>query len=112
MFFPNPLITLRLEFERKFGTAAFNDAAIVQYMYIIGLDVIQHTLIVGDYQRAHIGSGQRIHTICNDTQRVNIQAGVGFIENRNPRLQNSHLQYFSALLFAAAETFIEVTPGK
>ena len=40
-------------------------------------------------------------------QRVDIQAGIGFVENRQSRLQQRHLQDLVALLLAAGEADIQ-----
>ena len=41
-------------------------------------------------------------------QRVDVEAGVGLVEDRDPRLQHRHLEDLDALLLAAREAVVQV----
>src|SRR5213082_2041338 len=47
-------------------------------------------------------SGLDIHAL----KVVDVESGVGFVENRQSRLEHEHLQHFVALLLAARETLV------
>jgi hypothetical protein len=44
----------------------------------------------------------------DDPQRVDVEAGVGLVEDRDVRLEDRHLHDLVALLLAAAEALVEV----
>ena len=44
--------------------------------------------------------------------RVDVEAGVGLVEDRDLRLQHRHLQDLRALLFATGEPVIDVAAGE
>ena len=56
-----------------------------------------------------LGAG---HTFGDNAQRVNVKAGVGFIEDGELRLEQFELQHFGTLLLAAGETLVHGTGGE
>ena len=70
-------------------------------MHAIRHNVIKQPLIMRDYQRREIRPAHGIHAIGHDLQRINIKPAIGFIQNGELRLQQSHLQDFITLLLAA-----------
>ena len=87
--------------------AGARDAAARQHVDLVGHDVIEQPLVVGDQQHAAIGGAQRIHAARHHLQRVDVEAGVGLVEHRERGLEHQHLQDLVALLFAAGETFVD-----
>ena len=75
-------------------------------MHKVGSDLVEQSLVVRDQQRGVLSVGQLIHTTSHDPKRINIETGIGFIKDRNNRLQQRHLQNFIALLFSAGEAFV------
>jgi len=67
---------------------------------------------VGDEQETPVLRGQLIDAVCDDLQGIDVQAGVGFVEDGESWFQHSHLQNLGALFLAAGETIIEVAAGK
>ena len=62
-----------------------------------------------DQQDAAVfGSGVTVHALADDSQRVNVQSGVGFVEDRDLGLEQFQLQDLVALLFAAGEPLVDV----
>ena len=53
------------------------------------------------------GPRSRLTPSDNDPQRVDIEAGIGLVEHREPRLEQRHLQNLVALLLAAGEADID-----
>ena len=80
-------------------------------MHEVGLDVVEDALVVRDHDGAQVGPDEAAHTACHDPQRVDVEAGVGLVEHRDPRFQHRHLQDLDALLLAAGEAVIQVPPG-
>ena len=61
-----------------------------------------------DHERAHVGPDERVDALCDDAQRVDVEPGVGLVEDRDPRLEHRHLQDLDALLLAAGEPVVQV----
>ena len=63
-----------------------------------------------DQQHAEIGAGA-LHladAVGDDAERVDVEAGVGLVEDGDLGLEDGHLQDFVALLLAAGEALVEV----
>ena len=60
-----------------------------------------------DHQRGEIRPAHGIDAISHDLQRINIKPAIGFIQNGELWLQQSHLQDFIALLLATRKTDID-----
>ena len=81
-------------------------------MHVIRGDLIEQALVVGDQQGGVLRCRQLIHATGHDAQRVDVQAGVGFIEDRHHWLEQRHLQNLVALLFTTGEAFIDAALQK
>ena len=53
-----------------------------------------------------------VHALGDDTQRVDIQTGVGFVKDGELRLEKLELQHFGTLLLTAGETLVHGTGGE
>ena len=53
-----------------------------------------------------------VHAVGNYSQSINIQTGIGFVQNREPRFQHGHLQNLVSLLLTAGKTFVDRTSHK
>src|ERR1700722_8934469 len=102
-----PVVALFLELQREFLAARADDTAVEEHMHEIGYDVIEQPLIVRDDQLRGVGALQFVDAGGDDLQRVDVEAGIGFVEDGELRLKDSHLEDFIALLFAAGETFVD-----
>ena len=54
-----------------------------------------------------LGRAQRVDAVGDDLERVDIQAGVGLIEQRQRRLEHQHLQNLVALFLAAGKALVD-----
>ena len=77
------------------------------HMHDVGLDVVEQALVVGDDEERALRRAQRVDAFGDDPQRVDVEAGIGFVEHGEARLQQRHLQDFHALLLAAGEADID-----
>ena len=50
---------------------------------------------------------QPVDAVGDDLERVDVEAGIGLVEHRKPRLKQRHLQNLVALLLAAGEADID-----
>ena len=73
----------------------------------IGDDVIQQTLIVGHQQNRPIRAAHGVHAARDDSQGVDIEPRIGFIEDRQRRFEHRHLKDLVPLLFAAGKPFVD-----
>ena len=53
-------------------------------------------------------SPQLVHAAGNDLQRVDVQAGVGLVQEGEGRLQHEHLEDFHAFLLPAGKALVQV----
>ena len=60
-----------------------------------------------DHQHGAVGRAQRVHAVGHQFQRIDVEAGIGFIQNGELGLEHRHLQNFHALLLAAGEADIQ-----
>ena len=55
-----------------------------------------------------LGADELVDAVRDDAQRVDVEPGVGLVEDRDLRLQERHLQDLDALLLAAGEAVVQV----
>jgi hypothetical protein len=56
-------------------------------MHHVGHDVVEQPLIVSDDDHRPVGRTQPVDALGNDLQRVDVEAGIGFVEHAQPRLK-------------------------
>ena len=77
-------------------------------MHVVGHDVVEQALIVGDDDDAARRVAQRVDAVGHRAQRVDVEAEIGLVQDAQARLEHRHLQDLVALLLAAREAEIEV----
>ena len=93
---------------RELRPSFFHDTPVDEHVHEIGGDVVEDPLVVGDHQGAHLRPDELLHAPGDDAERVDVEPGVGLVENRDPRLQHCHLQDLDPLLLAAREAVVEI----
>ena len=78
-------------------------------MYNIRFDIIKQTLVVSNNDCACFRSFQFVHSFRNNTERINIQTGVRFIKDTQPRFLHGHLKDLVPFLFTTRKAFIHRT---
>ena len=78
-----------------------------KHMHAVGHDVVEQALVVGDHHDRAVGRAQPVDALRDDAQRVDVEAAVGLVEDRQARLQHRHLEDFVALFLAAGEADID-----
>jgi len=73
----------------------------------VGDDVVEQPLVVSDHQEGAVGTAQRIDSVGDDLEGVDVEAGVGLVEDREGRLEDRHLEDLVALLLAAGEAIVD-----
>jgi hypothetical protein len=73
------------------------------------LHQVQDPLVVGDDQDADVRRlADVVDGVGDDVERVDVQAGVRLVEDRDLRVLERELQHLQALLLAAGEALVEV----
>src|SRR3546814_5944053 len=74
----------------KLRPARTNDPSGRKHMDEIGLHHVEQTLVMGDQQHRLVGlAHDPVDAFADHAQRVDIEAAVGFIENRELRVERS-----------------------
>ena len=80
----------------------------------VGRELVEDPAVVGDDDDAELGAGppDLFDAAGDDPQPVDVEAGVGLVEDRELGLEERHLQDLVALLLAAGEAVVEVALGE
>ena len=57
------------------------DTSAQQYMYRIGFDIVQQSLVVGNDHSTGFRSLEFVETVGHNTQGIHIQSGIRFVQN-------------------------------
>src|SRR5690606_30128911 len=104
-----PAVAFFFQFQCQFFATGFHDTAIRQHVNVIGHNVVEQALIVSDYDKAAVGIAHGVNTLSHHLQCIDIQTGVGFIQNAQAGFQQHHLHQFVALFLAAGKAFVHST---
>jgi hypothetical protein len=79
-------------------------------MHHVRREVPQDPLVVGDQEHTHLRPfpAHLVDTLRDDLQGVDVEAGVGLVEDRHVGLQQRQLQHLGALLLAAGEAVVQI----
>ena len=100
-------VSALFQFNRQFLAAAADDSTLRHHMHGVRHDVVENTLVMGNDEETAAWRSQRIDAIGDHPQGVDVEAGIGFIENCESRLQQRHLENIHALFLAAGKTDVE-----
>src|SRR5690606_38787001 len=104
-----PLVALGLQLVRELRAALLDDPAADEDVDEIGLDVTQNPGVVRDQQQAGLtGLPHPVHALADHPQRVDVEARVGLVEDRDLRLEQLHLHDLVPLLLTAGEALVHV----
>ena len=79
-------------------------------MYPVGRQLVEDALVVGDQQDAELGPGlaHLAHAAGHHPQGVDVEAGVGLVEDGHLGLHDRQLEDLVALLLPAGEALVQV----
>src|SRR5690606_32575903 len=107
------VVAVVVEFLGEFRAALGDDAAADEHVHELRLDVAQDAGVVGDQQHAAVlPLPVAVHALGHDAQRVDVQAGVGLVQDGDLRLEQRQLQDLVALLLAAGEALVDAALGE
>src|SRR4029077_4569054 len=87
--------------------AGLDDAAGLQNVDPVRLDIAEQALIVSNQEDRAVGRALLVDAARHRPQRVDVEAAVGLVEDREARLQHRHLEDLVAFLLAAGKTDID-----
>ena len=91
------------------GVALGRHAALDQDVHAVDVDVLQDAGVVrDDDERAVAALAIDLHAARDDGQRVHVQAGVGFVQEGQLRLEQQQLQHLELLLLAAGKAHAQL----
>ena len=111
-FFFNPFVALLFEFEGEFFGAGFDDTTFVEDMNEVGDYVVEEALVVGDGDGGVVGAAQFVDAGGDDAEGVDVEAGVGFVEDGEGGVEHGHLEDFILFFLTAAEAFVDGAVGE
>ena len=78
-----------------------------EHVHVVGHDVVEQPLVVGDDDDRALRAAHGVDAVGDELQRVDVEPGVGLVEDRELRLEQRHLEDLVALLLAAREPFVD-----
>ncbi len=104
---------MRLELVGELLTTGLGDAAPDEHVHVVGLDVLQDARVVRDEQDAGLAGGaDPVDALGHHPQRVDVEAGVGLVQDGDPGLEQLELQDLVALLLSAGEALVDAALGE
>src|SRR6266851_5669072 len=104
--FAHELVTLGLELGGELRAAGAHDAPVDEHVDEVWVHVAKDPLVVRDQEHPHLGRAHRLDALRHGLQRVDVEARVGLVEDREARPEHVHLQNFEALLLPARESVV------
>src|ERR1700758_2594528 len=80
-------VTAPLELYGESFVARLNDAAALQYVHPIRLDIVEQPLVVGDQDDGAVGRALLVDPARHHLQRIDVETAVGLVEDGQTRLQ-------------------------
>src|SRR5947207_2171850 len=69
-------------------------------------EIAEQTLVMSDDQHRVLLATKRIHALGDDAQGIDVESGIGLVEDGQLRIEYGHLEDLVALFLAAREAFI------
>src|SRR5205823_3348978 len=103
----DPSVAMLLQVPGEVGIAALDDPAIDEHVDVFWNHVVEQALVVGHDEHRARRAAHRIDPVRDEAQRVDVEAGVRFVEDAELRLEDRHLEDLVFLLLAAGETLVQ-----
>src|SRR5215207_297123 len=94
----DPAVALVFEFQRQFLAARLYDAAVAEHVHEVRHNVVEQTLVVGDDDDCAVRAPESVDTVRYDAERVDVEPGIGLVEDCQARFEHGHLEDLVALL--------------
>jgi hypothetical protein len=78
-------------------------------MHLVGVHIVEQALVMRDQQHGLIGlAHDRIDPLTHRAQRIDVEAGIRLVEDRQLGVEDAHLHHLGALLFAARKADVHI----
>src|ERR1700729_2650108 len=108
----NLIVSLAFDEVRQVVAARFHDAAVYHHVHDIGCDLLQDARIVRNDEEAGVAplaaGAQRRDRVADVLERVDVEPGVGLVEDRILGRQHGELQHLEPLFLAARKTVVQI----
>ena len=98
----NPVVALFFQLVGKLGAARLHDPSVKQYVNVVGCDVVKDPLVMGHQDNGVLGRAQQIYSVSNDAEGIDIQTGVGLVQQGQFGFQDGHLQNLVPICWLSA----------
>src|SRR5262249_19967729 len=102
-----PRVALLLELERELLAAGEGDSPLDQDVEEVRDDVVQEPLVVRHDDHRALRAAKLIDPRGDGAQGVDVEAGVGLVQDRQRWIEDGHLEDLVALLLAAGESLVD-----
>src|SRR5699024_9974862 len=107
------VVAFVLEAIGQFRSAFLSHLAVDDHVDVIGRDVVEDAGVVGDEHDADVGDAlDAVDAFGHDPQGVDVEAGVGLVEDGELRLEHLELEDLVTLLLPAGEALVDVAAGE
>src|SRR5918992_5432482 len=87
----HPVVALLLQLLGELLAARGHQPTVEHDVHVVGLDVPEYPLVVRDQDRRELRAAHLVDAPGDDLQGVDVQPGVGLVQNCKPGLQHEHL---------------------
>src|SRR6266850_3264485 len=105
--FYNPIVAALLQFKCQALGAGADNASIREHVHKVWNDILQEPLIMRNHQLRIVAASELVYSFGDNSQRVDVEAGIGLVEHGQFRLEDGHLKNLVLLLFAAGKAFVD-----
>src|SRR2546425_1927560 len=103
----DPAVSVLLEVAREVRIPALYDLPVDEDVDDVRYDVVEQTLVVRDDEHRPLRASHRVDAVRHEPQGVDVESGVGLVEDAEFRLEDRHLEHLVLLFLAAREAFVQ-----
>ena len=78
-------------------------------MHKVGLNVVEQSLVVRNHDGGIVGAFECVHPLRHNSQGIDIESAIGFVEDAQSGFEHRHLENFVALFLTARKTLVHGT---
>jgi hypothetical protein len=108
----DPVVAFFFEFEGEAFAAGEDDLAIHEDVDDIGLNIVEEALVVGDEEEATVGGAHGVDAAGDNFEGVDVEAGVGLVEDGVFGFQHHELEDLVAFFLATGEALVDGAAGE
>src|SRR2546429_3240044 len=103
----DPAVSVLLEVSREIRIPALRDLPVDEDVDDVRNDVVEQTLVVRDDEHRPLRATHRVDAVRHEPQGIDVESGVGLVEDAEFRLEDRHLEHLVLLLLPPREAFVQ-----